>query len=476
MEEKIYIDKRPLALLFLFEYKNAIILLIASVLFFIFISMTPQIKGLDIEAYKTALIFIFAIFLWITNIIPLAITSLLVMGLLSTYSVLEPHKIFSFFGNESLFFILGSFIIAAGISGSGISKRIAYIILHKYRENPEKLVLAVFFLAAFMSHVMTEHAVAALIFPILLSITGKLNLNNNSALAKHLFFALAWGCSIGGVVTLLGGARNPLAIGILHEATGKNIGFLQWIIAVAPPAYILMLIVAFYLKHSLKSSAIDKNLLMSMIDSNINLMEKINFKEIKALFIFGITIYMWIFHSNDFGVANIAILSAVLFFVLNVIKWEDAQKEINWGTILMYGGAIALGKCLIETGLLNYIFDNFISNIQFTILIFICLITFLSLFLTQAISNSVVVIMLLPIVLQIAASFHFSPILATLLVAVPSGLDFMLPIGSPPNAIAFSSGYIKISEFISNGIMLNIIALTVFILFALFYWPLIGIY
>ncbi len=460
MEERIYIDNRPLPLLFLIEYKNAVILIIASVLFFTLISHKPIPLNLPIEAYQTAVIFVFAVFLWITNIIPLAITSLMVMGLLSTFNVLESHKIFSFFGNESLFFILGSFIIAAGISGSGLSKRISFYVLSKFGDNPEKLVLAVFFLAAFMSHFMTEHAVAALIFPILLSISKD----------KHIFFAMAWGCSIGGVVTLLGGARNPLAIGILQEATGQGIDFLGWIVAVAPPAYVLMIIVAFYIKQNLKNNRV------KLTSLDFGLVEKISFKEIKAVLIFLITIYMWIFHSKEFGVANIAILSAVLFFVLNVINWGDAKKEINWGTILMYGGAIALGKCLIETGLLNYISENFISGINFTIIGFICLIPLLSLLLTQSISNAVVVIMLLPIALQIASNFNFSPILAVFLVAVPSGLDFMLPIGSPPNAIAFSSGYIKLSEFISRGFILNIIALAVFILFAVFYWPLIGIY
>lgn len=474
--EKIYIDKRPLFLLFLIEYKNAFLLIFIFSLFFIFINSEFLPQSLTLEAYRTAIIFVLAVFLWITNIIPLAITSLIIMGLLSTFNVLESNKIFSFFGNESLFFILGSFIIAAGISASGLSNRISYFTLSKFKDSPEKLVLAIFFLAAFMSHIMTEHAVAALLFPVLLSVSKNLNLDTNSILGKYIFFALAWGCSIGGIVTLLGGARNPLAIGILKETTGQSISFLDWIIAVAPPAYLLLTIVAFYLKYTLKSSSINSQQLSTLASLKTELVQKVKFKEVKALFVFLITIYMWIFHNKTFGVTNIALISAALFFVLNVIKWEDAKKEINWGTILMYGGAIALGRCLIETGLLNYLSTIFISNINISHIGFICLIPFLSLVLTQSISNSVVVIMLLPIVLQIASNFNFSPILSMFLVAVPSGLDFMLPIGSPPNAIAYSSGFIKMSEFIYKGFFLNLVALAIFILFAMFYWPLIGFY
>ncbi|EKE03972.1 MAG: hypothetical protein ACD_20C00123G0006 [uncultured bacterium] len=472
---KVYIDKRPLALLFLLEYKNAILLIFAFLLFFIFISPVNLPQGLGVEAYQTMIIFIFAVFLWVTNIIPLAITSLMIMALLSTFNVLEASKIFSFFGNESLFFILGSFIISAGVSASGLSERISYHIISRFKETPEKLVLAIFFLSAFMSHIMTEHAVAAMLFPILISMSNKLRLGFDSVLGKHIFFAMAWGCSIGGVVTLLGGARNPLAIGILQESTGNSIGFLEWIIVVAPPAYILMAAVAFYIKRSLQNSTANLNFMEKSLSLQDQRVGKVSFKEIKALLIFLLTIYMWIFHSKEFGVANIALISAALFFVLNVMKWDDAKKEINWGTILMYGGAIAIGKCLAETGVLDFITGKYISDITFSLLNFVLIVSILSLLLTQVISNSAVVIILLPIILKVASQFGLSPELAVFLVAIPSGLDFMFPIGSPPNAIAFASGYIKLSEFIKKGILLNILTIVIFALSALFYWPLLGI-
>jgi sodium-dependent dicarboxylate transporter 2/3/5 len=185
---------------------------------------------------------------------------------------------------------------------------------------------------------------------------------------------------------------------------------------------------------------------------------------------------MWIFHSKDIGVANISILSAALFFVLNIVSWEEAKKDINWGTILMYGGAIAVGKCLVETGLLDYISKTYISEINFSLFSFIAFFSIVSLLLTQVISNSAVVIILLPIAIKIASVYNFSPVLTTFIIAIPSGLDFMFPIGSPPNAIAFSSGFIKLSEFVKTGLFLNILVILVFIASAVFYWPLIHIY
>ncbi len=293
MKQDVYIDKRPLPLLFLKEYKSAFLLLAAFSIFFFFITKKNIPEGMSLQAYQTLIIFILAIFLWVTDIIPLAITSLMVMGLLSTFNVLEVKKIYSFFGNESVFFIIGAFIIAACISTSGLSERFAYFVLAKFGDKPHRLVLSIFFLAAFLSHWMPEHAVAAILFPILMSISHTLTLKPGSILGKYMFLALAWGCIIGGVVTFLGGARNPLAIGILLETTGQSIGFLEWMIAVAPPSYLLMAIVAVYLKIKVSASTKDTKLLGDLIISNRQRMGKIQFREIKALVILIGTIFMW---------------------------------------------------------------------------------------------------------------------------------------------------------------------------------------
>lgn len=472
--KKIYVDRRPLPLLFFIQYKNAFFLLASFILFISFITGKNIPEGLSLQAYQTMIIFFFAIFLWVTNIIPLAITSLMIMGLLSTFHVLDASKIYSFFGNTAVFFIIGSFIMAAGISSSGLNKRIAYYVLSKFGDQPYKLALSIFFLAAFMSHIMPEHAVAALLFPILMSICESLRLGPNSILGKYMFFSLAWGCIIGGVVTFLGGARNPLAIGIMFEATGESIGFSEWMIAVAPPVYIIMGIVAFYIKRKVRHFTKDMKPMENLIHGKP--IGKMTFKEMKAMAIVLTTIYMWIFYSEPLGIANIALLSAALFFVLNIMDWEDAKKEINWGAILMYGGAIALGKSLAETGFLEFISQRYIAHFQFSTLSFIGIVFFISLFLTEGISNTAVIVILLPIVLQTAMGLGLTSKLAVYLVAIPAGLAFMFPMGSPPNAIAFSSGYIKLGETLKIGIVLNFLCLVVFGLAALIYWPLIGVY
>ncbi|TCK92479.1 sodium-dependent dicarboxylate transporter 2/3/5 [Natranaerovirga hydrolytica] len=474
--KSFYIDKRPFIVLLFLEYKNALLLLVSFVLFFIAISSNNIPEGLSTQAYQTLIIFLLAIFLWVTNIIPLAITSLGIMGLLSTYNVLESGTVYSFFGNEAIFFIIGAFIISAGISTSGLSERMSYSVLSQYGNNPQKLVLSIFTLSACLSHIMPAHAVAALLLPILMDVSKKLKLQMGSILGKYMFFALAWGSVMGGIVTLLGGARNPLAIGILNETTNLNITFMEWYITVAPPIYTIMFIVGIYLKSKVKLSQRDTHLIDELLKEDTNRLGKIKFREIKASMILLITIFMWIFQSERFGIANISLISAALFFVLNVINWEDAKNQINWGAIFMYGGAIALGKSLVDTGLLTFFSENYLLTLDITFLGFIVVTLIISMFLTEGVSNAAVVVILLPVILEMAIHLGLDPKLGVYIVAIPSGLAFMLPMGSPPNAIAFSSGFIKPIEAIKTGLLFKIIAIIVVLFFALIYWPLLGLY
>lgn len=476
VKSNVYIDRRSLTTLFLIKYKNAILLLFSFVIFLVLISNKDIPHGMSVQAYQSLVIFLFAVFLWVTNIIPLAITSLMVMGLLATFKVLPEDEIFSFFGNKSVFFIIGAFIISAGISGSGLSKRTSYYILSKFGDKPHKLVVAVFFLAAAMAHIMPEHAVAAMLFPILMSVCKRLDLKSDSILGKYIFYALAWGAVLGGVVTFLGGARNPLAIGILEQSTGQSIGFLQWMVTVAPPIYLIMVFVAVYFARKVRLSTGDMQILTDLFSDGGQRIGKIQLKEIKALLILIGTIYMWIFENARIGIANVALISAALFFVLNVTNWEDTKREINWGVIFMYGGAIALGTALEKTGLLEFVNSNYIANMNFTTLSFIIVVALISVILTEGVSNAAVVIILLPVVMKTAVSMNLSPVLAVYLVAVPSGLAFMFPMSSPPNAIAYSSGFINMRETVRKGIVLSVLCIAVVIISALTYWRVLGVY
>ncbi len=472
MEAKYYIDTRPLPLLFLIQYKGVFFLLALSLVFLKLMTLPNPFHGMTIQGYRALVIFGLAGILWITNILPLAITSLLVMGLLATYQVIDKNLIYGFFGDSAIFFIIGAFIIASAVSATGLSKRLAYLVLYRYGKTPHSVVTSIFLLSGFMSFFMPEHAVAAFLFPIVMQITRVLGLPRNSVFGKFNFFALAWGSVTGGVATFLGGARNPMAVGILRSETGLEITFLEWFVTVGPMVLILMGLIVLMLRFIRFEDLDLKNTGMCKLRERPG---KITFNEIKALVLLVVTLYLWIFHGESLGIANIALISGAMYFVLNVVSWEELSREINWGTIFMYGGAITLGKSLSATGALDWFIVNYLSRWELSGFTVLMIASLLSLGLTNGISNAAVVGMLLPVILKYSLSIGMDPRIAAYTVAVPAGLSFMLPMGTPANAIAFSAGYYTVWESVRYGLVLNIISWIVFMVTALFYWPVTGL-
>ncbi len=472
--DRIEIDRRSVYVLFFLKYYKAFIFVVATVLFGFALTVDVTAE-LGVEGYKALCVFFYCLILWVTNALPLAITGLLAIVLIPTLEVVSHKMSYSFFGNEAIFFILGAFIIAAANKKSGLSERISLELLYRSGGNKRRIILYLLLFAAFMSFLMPEHAVAAILFPVITDIVVMLKLKKGiSNFGKALYLSLAWGCITGGVATYLGGARNPLAVGILQEFTGVTIGFFEWIRAVTP-AVLVMLFFAYIIL--IRFFKIKNEVIPSMTE--IVKLKKIergrfSFLEAKVLIVTTLTVIAWIAF-KDIGIANIALFSAIMMFLLNVIKWEDAAKTIDWGIIIMYGGAISLGASLIETKAVFFLADKVMATFHPTAFVMIVLFIVLSIWLTEGISNSAVVVFLLPVALSISKTYGIDPKLATFCVAVPSGLVYMLPTGSPPNAICYSSGFYSIKESFQAGLIMNLISITVLILTAKYYWPWIGL-
>jgi sodium-dependent dicarboxylate transporter 2/3/5 len=287
--------------------------------------------------------------------------------------------------------------------------------------------------------------------------------------------SLAWGTVIGGVCTFLGGARNPLAIGMLKESYNLNIGFLEWMIAVVPVVLILLLfayiIISLFFKKEIKSidSARDS------LSKSVKQMGPVSLNEKKVGIIVIFTIAAWIFLNKQIDIAVIALLSAISLFVFKAVTWKDIERYINWGIILMYGGAVTLGSILADTGAMDWFAKHIFAYVSLTPFSAVAVLSLLSKFMTEGISNVAAVATLIPLGFGIADTLQINPIIIVKIIAVQSGLAFCLPIGTPPNAIAFSSGYFKISDFVKGGIILNILAILIFLIIGINYWNLIGI-
>ncbi|MCG8603534.1 DASS family sodium-coupled anion symporter [bacterium] len=450
-------------------------LIIFALLLFLLITNLPTPTDLTPQGQKAIAIFVVSIFLWVTHALPLMITSLLVVILFPLSGVLTTEESYALFGNEAIFFILGAFILASGVMRTGLSTRLAVLTLRHFGKSPKILLVTFLSLSAFLSFWMSEHAVAAMMLPIVLEVVDALKLPSmKSRYAKGLILSMVWGCIIGGVATFLGGARAPLAVGILLQNTGNRIGFLSWTLA-ALPTVLLMLVTAYFVLTRMFSPEIkDIGLARTALQRKRLALGQVSRKEKSLCILMVLTVCCWIFLGESVGLANIAIAAVVIAFAFQLLDWKEVEEDVNWGVFLMYGGAICLGFAMEQTGATEWLATHSLGYFVQSRIGFLLSLIFISLFLTEAISNTAAVALLLPLALGLATKFQIDPKIVTLALTIPSGLAFQLPMGTPATAIAFSSGFVGLRDTLVGGLILKLFALVFFALSILYYWPLIG--
>ncbi|MDH5383463.1 MAG: DASS family sodium-coupled anion symporter [Candidatus Aminicenantes bacterium] len=436
--------------------------------------LLPPPSGLSDAGIKCLGVATICVTLWIFAPIPLAVTSLAAIILLPALEILDKRLVFSFFGNSAVFFLLGVFIIAGAMMHTGLSKRIALFFLTRFDKSPQFLIFGILLASSILSLFMPEHAVAAMMFPVVMEIARSLRLEKGkSPLAVALFLALTWGAVIGGIGTFLGGARAPLAVELLKETFNRDISFTSWAIAATPIAvfltFIAFLILSWHFKPEIKDITPARRLLQQELDR----MDKISINEVKIGLLLLVTIFFWIYGGHRMGLAVISLAAAIMVFLLNIVEWVDIIDYVNWGVIIMYGGAIALGKALAETQAIEWLAEQILGTSVISPFLMILTLSALAKVLTELISNAAAVVILVPFSFGFVATHAVSPELLVLGVTIPAGLAFCLPVGTPPNAIAYSSGYFTIRSILKSTLLLSVISWAVFLLFVRFYWPLI---
>lgn len=464
----------PLALSSIIHKKwyNTIVLTIAFLTLLIFY-LIPTPENLSFQGKMMIGILITAAILWITEPIPLAATGLFILVLQPLLQIIPAENVFNSFGNQAVFFLIGAFIIAAAVETQGLHRRMALGFLKKFEKSPKRLTFGIMLSCATLSFIMPEHGVAALFLPIITSILIAMNLiPKQSNFGKISVLSIAYGCSIGSLGTLIGGARNPLTIGFLSDY-GITITFDQWMLYSMPVVFISLPIVWIILQIIFPIENLDITLAKNEIEKQVRSQGKLKKQEITVLSILTLTIFLWIFfsHNQYFGLAGIALLGSILLFITGSITWKDIEKKVPWGIILLYGGAITLGIGMQQTGAGTWIAQQLFTIFQGnTYLIIFGLILF-TMILTNLMSNTGAVAVLLPIGLAIATTTQeISPLLSSMLIALSGGLAFTFIIATPGNAITYSAGYFTTKDLFKAGSIANIICLFILFGIAIIYW------
>ena len=434
------------------------------------------LPGIDIEAKRALAVFGVSAFLWGTNTLPLAVTGLIVLFLIPVSGALSHENTYAYFGNRAVFFVLGAFILASPIMRSGLSTRLALAVVSRFGNSQNALIGSILCLAAAMSFVISSHAVAAMLLPVVLEVVQAAGAKPGGRFGQAAFLALAWGASIGGIATLLGGARTPLALGILRKTTGQSISFVQWMVWSLPLVLLLLLVTYGLLLQIGKGTAVSLSNARSFLEARSKHLGPISPREIGTAAVMSIAILLWILKGEAWGLDTIAFLGVLLSFVFRIADWQEVEEDVNWGVFVMYGSAIALSAVLRETGAASALAENLLASwIHSPVVSFVAVVAVI-IFLTEGMSNAAAVAIMMPIGLALAAEYGVDPKVMTLGVTLPSGLAFMLPSSTPPMAIVIGSGYVPPLAAFRRGLWLKLIGFLIFLAVAKFYWPLVGLH
>ncbi len=443
--------------------RKAVYLATAFLILLIFYFL-PQPAGLSYEGKMMLGILVFGAFLFISEALPLGMAGLLVMATPPILGIFSPQEVFGFFGNEAVFFLIGAFMLAAGVQKSGLHKRIATYMLKAFGKSSKLYILGILVLAASLSFIISEHAVVALLLPIIgISL---LNVEKGSNMGKASMIALTYGATAGSVATLMGGARNPYTVAYLAENYGIHLSFLNWLI-MALPVTLIMIPVLWTLIISVHTPE-------KFIVPNIERPGKIDSKEwivigiLTFTFIILLTIHSW-------GIAVAVIIGAVLLFVCGILSWKDIEKSMPWGIILLYGGAMTLGKGLQVTGASEWLASSIVGIIgtnQYLILLILLVITVL---MTELMSHAAAVALMLPIATGMASVTGMSVLVVSMAVALAGGFGYALLMGTPGNIMTYSTGYFKQKDIMKTGVLADMIGIGVVFLMATVLWPLMGV-
>jgi sodium-dependent dicarboxylate transporter 2/3/5 len=442
------------------------------------IYFAPDADGLRPEGRMAFAVFVLCTSLWITNIIPYGVTALLAVAALGLSGAMQPAEAYSAFGSSAIFFLIGIFLIGGALTETGLSKRMALLMLRRFEGSPFRFAMGLMLTGAFATMWMPNQATTAMLFPIAMEVAAALRLRpKESQYAKLMFFAMAWGAMVGGNMTFLGSSRAALSLGMLQRNSGQGIAFTEWMLAAFPVVLLGLLTTPLILRAMLKPEAVEFASGARVLERAVENLGPMRRPQYLALTVILLTIAAWVsVGGRRVDLAVIALFGAVALFALRVLTWEKAERHVYWNIVLMYGGAIALGSALERTGATRWLLAGVLEN-GVTLSPYIAIVGagVLALLLSEVMSNAAALAVVLPLAFTVGADAGASPVAMVLAVSFGAGLDFMFPMSTAPNTIIFASGYLRTSDFVRLGLVMTVASVAILLAVVKFWWPLIGL-
>ena len=435
-----------------------------AIIAFIVIMLIPM-NGLSYSGHAAIALLVFAVIMWATEAVHLAVTSLIILFVHPIIGVESFNDAVIGFANPIIFLMIGGFIIAEAIRKSGLATRLTYAMLNKFGTSPDRSLFVAVFSTGILSAWIENVVAFAMLLPIVKEIIPLMGVDDpekgKSNFAKAMVLGASYGSLAGGFGTEIGTAPNLMA------AAYTNIPFASWMIFGFPLAIAMMLIIWKLLgrmfKPEIKGIVGGSETITNKLES-LGPMTKV---EKISLAILLFTIGLWVTTGlTGLNSYSIALIGAVLFFIFKVLDWKDAQNGVDWGLIVFFGGALSLGAALLNTGAANWLISDIVSMLgsdPSTLLITVVLMI-IAVCITQVMSNIALSAILVPLSVTMAAA-QGQPIgTYAVPVAIACSLSFMLPMADPTVAMAYGTGYVKIKEILKAGVPLVVIGIIVTII------------
>lgn len=413
---------------------------------------------------------------WLQGKVPMAVVALLPLVVFPMLGVMTMKETAAPYGDPIVFLFLGGFLLGTALEKWQLHRRIALYILRWSGHKTSQVVLGFILASALLSMWISNTATAMMMWPIAMSIIALLEKESGkpaSILSKSLMLAVAYASSIGGIGTLIGTPPNTVMRGIVHQMTGYEIGFMDWML-LAMPLVLLMLAILYLLltKVCLRPEPLEGDV-AKVVDTEIQRLGPITTAEKRVMVIFVLTALCWMFRTllneilplqlDDTG---IAIMAGVALFLIPsgiekkqaLLQWDDAQK-VSWGIILLFGGGLSLAKGMEVSGLVGLLGEAMAEGSGGHIGWLVVLFIILGIFLTEVMSNVALVNVLLPVVIALGLNLKTDVLQFAIPLTIASSCAFMLPMATPPNAVVFASGKLQIKDMVRVGLWLNLLAI-----------------
>lgn len=485
----------------IFTLKNLFAFLFAPLIFILLVFFTDLQPGMPEVTYTLAIAILMAIW-WITEIVPLAVTSLLPVVLFPLLGVMDGKDVSAAYFNHVIFLFIGGFLVALAMQRWNLHKRIALKLLIFAGASPGRILLGFMLATAFLSMWISNTATAMMMIPILVSVISKLEESlDKRSISKYsigLLLGVAYSASVGGIATLVGTPPN-LSFARIFQIMfpeAPEVSFANWFLFAAPVSIVFFTVIWVYLMLLFKPKKgvwIENG--KEVFRQQYRELGSVSFEERFVFIDFILLAVLWLFRSDlQFGNlvipgwsnlfsnpeyindGTVAILmSAFLFFIpsknergTKLLDWKTAAK-IPWNIVLLFGGGFALAGGFKESGLSMWFGEQLSWVVNYHPIVIIFIIALSMTFLTELTSNTATTEMLLPILAGLSVSTSIHPLLFMLPATLSASMAFMLPVATPPNAIIFGSGKIRVAHMARAGIWLNLIG-AVLVTLATYYY------